>query len=284
VADPSPLTGAERDAFEAMSYFFRKQAGFSDVDAAELEQFVIQSLQEGHSVDTISLRLQETKAYKERFGKANEERKAQGFRVLSPAEIVGMENEYKALFRRYNLPADMFDTPEELRKYIAADVSGQEMSERLDIARDAVLSSDPSVRQMYRDWYAQGLTEGDAIAAVLDPRGEEAAVRKARAAKLGAYSREQSVGMSMSRAEELANMGVDANREQLGAVRDITRTAGALSARYGLAGGDQRTAEDAVLLGDADARDRIRKLDRAERASFGGSSAGGSGSLGAARY
>jgi hypothetical protein len=286
--DPSPMSGADRNAFEQLSYFFRQEAGFSDEDRAELEAVVRKALIEGYDDEaSITLQLNNTKAYKQRFGGVNEDRKAKGLAALSPRAIVGMEGEYKVLFRQYGLPADMFDSPDDLRKYVANDVSKTEMQDRLNLARAAVTSDDPFIRDTYRAWYASGLNEGDAIAAVLNPEKALPEIeRKVRAAQFGGAATQQGLGLTESRATELANLGGDPSRarQQFGAVKDIERRAGTLAGIYGQDYGGQRDAEDAVFLENSDAAERIRKIGSRERAEFGGRAAGDSRSLGSTRY
>lgn len=280
------LKGANRDAFLAMREFFR-DAGFAEQDIASLSTSVTDYLQQGYSADTIGMLLNDTDAYRRRFGVVNDQRKAKGLPVLKPGEIVGLERSYKTLFRQYGLPAGMFDSNEDFVKYIAGDVAPQEMQSRLDIARATVTADDPVVRETYQSWYAAGLNEGDALAAVLDPdRALPEIERKARSAALGGAATRQGVGVTQARAEELAAMGLDSARagQGFGQVAQIQARAGALAGRYGLDYEGQEDAEDAVFFGDAQASERIRKLGEREAAEFGGRGFGDSRSLGGRNY
>lgn len=280
------LSGTNRDAFLAMREFF-KEAGFAEADIASLSKSITEYLQQGYSGDTITLLLNESDAYKRRFGAVNDARKAKGLSVLKPRDIVGLENTYKTMFRTYGLPQGMFDSNDDFTKYIAGDVSPEEMRSRLDIARAAVTSDDPLVRDTYRNWYAAGLSEGDAIASVLNPdRALPELERKARSAALGGAASRQGVGINEARAAELASLGVDTNSaaQGFGQVAQIQRNAGQIADRYGLEYAGQRDAEDAALLGDAAAQDRIRKLGQREAAEFGARGSGDSRSLGGRSY
>jgi hypothetical protein len=286
VAAGDGLKGANRDAFLAMREFF-KDAGFNEQDISSLSSAITEYLQQGYSQDTIALLLNETDAYRRRFGAVNEQRKQRGLSVLKPGEIVQLENTYRTMFRQYGLPAGMFDSNEDFVKYIGGDVSPQEMQSRLDIARATVISDDPIIRDTYRAWYAAGLNEGDALAAVLNPeRALPEIERKARSAMLGGAANRQGVSVTQARAEELAAMGVDPNSAQqgFGKVADIQRNAGAIANRYGLAYEGQRDAEDAVFLNDAQSIERLRRLGQREAAEFGGRGIGDSRSLGSRNY
>lgn len=281
MAIDDPLKGAQRDAFEAMKGFFR-DAGFKGADYDSLVKAVTGYVQSGYSGDTISLLLNETDAYKRRF-KGNEERKKKGLPVLNPAEYLQMETSYKGLFRQYGLPAEMFDSSDDLTKYIVNEVSPSEMQDRLNLARSAVTSDNPAIRDTYRAWYASGLNEGDAIAAVLDPgRSLPEIERKVAAAQFGAAATRQSLALSQQRAEELAALGADTRDAvaAFGQVADIGVNAGAIASRYGLDYAGQRDAEDAVLLGDAAAARRVKRLGEREAAEFGGRGVADSRSFG----
>lgn len=274
------LSGMQRDIYKALEQKF-KEFGLQTL-VPQIKEYIVQ----GYSADTISTLLQETKEYRERF-KGNEVRRKAGRPVLSPADYIGMEDQFKSMFRNALIPKDLFDTNDELAKYIGKSISVNEMQDRVNLARASVRSDDPLIRDTYKAWYAMGLNEGDAIAAMLDPgKGLAEAERKARAVQFGGAATRQGVGLSQARAEELANMGVDPSSAQqgFGQVADIQRNAGTLASRYGMEYGGQADAEDAVFLNDASATNRIKKLGQRESAEFGGRGVGDSRSLGRSSY
>jgi hypothetical protein len=279
------MTGAQRNAFELLNSTLRT-AGFTGDDLKQLSAQVQDYLIQGYENATISVLLMESEPYKRRF-KGNEERKKKGLPVLSPADYIGIETEFKNMFRQYGLPKDMFDSNEDLTKYISANVSADEMQDRLNIARSSVRSDDPAVRDTYRKWYAAGLNEGDALAAVLNPdKALPELERKARAAMFGGAASSQGLGLDQSRAEALANMGVNAEnaRQGFGQVADLQRNAGSIAGRYGLDYQGQEDAENAVFLNDAAATNRIKKLGQREAAEFGSRGAGDSRSISRGSY
>jgi hypothetical protein len=276
----NPLSGAQRDAFLALENLFKSYGLESLVD--NIKQYVIQ----GYSADTIQILLTESKEYKERFA-ANEARRKAGLRVLSPAEYIQTENQYQNMMRAYGLPRGFYDSRDDFRKFLENDVAPAELEQRVQAARATVLSDDEMTRQTYKNWYAAGLNEGDAIAAILDPnRALPEIEKKARAAALGSAASRQGVGTTASRAEELAGLGVSAEDAMrgYGQVADIQRNAGTVASRYGMEYQGQRDAEDAVFLNNAAAAQRIKKLGQREAAEFGGRGVGDSRSLGRGSY
>ncbi len=270
----------QRDAFVALENLF-KSYGLESL-VGNIKEYVIN----GYSADTIQILLQESPEYKQRF-KANDARRKAGLRVLSPAEYVQTENAYKSTMRNYGLPKGFYDQQSDFEKFLAGDVSPQELEQRVQGARATVLSNDPMVRETYKAWYASGLNEGDAIAALLDPnRALPDIEKKANAAKLGAASNRQGVGIDKARAQELINMGVNADnaQAQFGQVAQIQQNAGHLAQRYGLEYNGQLDAENAVFLNDASATQRIKKLGARESAEFGGRGVGDSRSLSHGSY
>lgn len=276
------LSGVQRDAFEALRSLFASYGLESLTD--NIKNYVIQ----GYSADTIQILLQDSKEYKERFA-ANEARRKKGFRVLSPAEYIETEKAYERMLFNAGLPKGFYDSKDDYRKFLENDASPVELEQRIAVAKAAVQSDNPYIRDTYKAWYAAGLSEGDAIAAVLDPvMGGGLAEKKMRAtvAALGGAAQQQGVGTSFARAEQLANLGVSAESAQqgFGQVAQIQRNAGNIASRYGLEYNGQADAENAVFLNDASAANRIKKLGQRESAEFGGRGVGDSRSLGNRNY
>ncbi len=273
------ISGAQRDAFLALESLF-KSYGLESL-VGNIRDYAVQ----GYGSDVVTTLLTESPEYRARF-KANEDRKKKGLRVLSPAEYIQTENAYKATLRNYGLPQGFYDSQDDYQKFLGNDVSPQELEQRVQAARATVLSDNPQVRDTYKAWFASGLSEGDAISALLDPnRAMPEIEKKARAAALGAASNQQGVGINKSRAEYLANMGVSGENanQQFGQVAEIDRNAGRLSGIYG-SDYNQADAENAVLLNDSAATQKIKKLGQQEAAAFGGRGVGDSRSIGRGSY
>jgi hypothetical protein len=276
----STLSGPQKDAFAYLSSLF------ASYGLASLAPVIKDYLIQGYSGDTIQLLLPETKEYKERFA-ANDTRIKNGLAALPPAQYIASENQYRNVLRSYGLPQGFYDDTSDYRKFLESDVSPSELETRVQAAKATVLSDNPTVRDTYNQWYASGLNQGDAIAAVLDPeRALPGLQKKVTAAQLGGAASMQHLSLDQSRAEQLANMGVSGDNavQQFGQVADIQHNAGAIAHRYGLDYQGQQDAENAVFLNDANATQRIKKLGQRETAEFGGRGVGDSRSLGKSNY
>src|SRR6478752_6861900 len=84
------LSGTERDAYAAISALF-KSYGLESL-AGKVYDYV----KNGYSADTVSILLQDTKEYKERFA-GNELRKKAGLPVLSAGEYLATEASYRQI-------------------------------------------------------------------------------------------------------------------------------------------------------------------------------------------
>lgn len=255
------LEGEDRDAYLAIVNTL-KTYGLESL-AADVLAFI----QQGYSEDTINILLQETKAYKQRFV-ANEARRKAGLQVLSPGEYLAVERAYRQVMTASGLPAGFYDTPDDFTKWIEADVSAQEVQERVGIAESMVNSIDPNTRQTWEQWYSHG----DMVAYALDRTRATAVIdRQWKAAQIGGTATSQGMSIDSSLAERIADNGVNAAqaRQGFGLARQISDTASKLSAIYG----GSYTEDDAtreVFLSDEQAARKRRGLASQERAQFSG--------------
>ena len=83
-----------------------------DLLYSQFKQYGLESLvegikgliQENVSPSEFAIRLQDTDAYKKRFA-ANQDRIKAGLRALTPAEYIGLEDQYQNIMRNYGLPS-----------------------------------------------------------------------------------------------------------------------------------------------------------------------------------
>lgn len=272
------------DAFSLLERIFT-QYGLASL-VPKIKDYIIA----GNTGDTIALQLAETQEYKTRFS-GNEIRKTKGLAVLSPAEYIGMEGQYKDLFRQYGLPTGLYDSASSISTYLGNDVSASEMDGRLQIARKTVRSDNPSTRDAYMRWYAAGMTEGDAIAAVLDPsRAIPELERKQRSAGiLGAANwhglGEGTGGVDIGVAELLGDRGVtedDANRG-FAAIKQFVKPTQEIARRY-KTDYTITDAESEVFFNAASSREKREKLYNREISEFSGSQQASAKSFGQGRY
>lgn len=231
---------------------------------------VLDMLHAGDPADIIPIKLQETPEYKARFA-ANEARKRKGLPVLAPAEYIENERQYRDRFRRYGLPSTFYDSQDDYRKFLEADMSPQELEDLIVDAQVSYLSAPAEERRAWQDLY--GYTPDIALASMLDPeRGET--LRKRQIAAVGisaeaqrAFRGEYSPGVQ--RAEELASLGVSQQEAQRG-YRDIAGRVANDQFLGKLAGENITTKdlEDEALFGDElSAAKRRRAIDQ-ERGRF----------------
>jgi hypothetical protein len=235
-------------------------------------------MKQGLSENAIVIQLQDTDAYRKRFA-GNELRRKAGLAVLAPAEYVATETAYKDVFRQYGLPAGFYDSTNDLTKFIGADVSPAELAQRAQSAQKMWLSGNQDYRNVWRDYY--GLSDGDAIASILDPKTALPMIeQKMTATQIGAAAGRQGLDVDRKRAEFVAAHGVDEDA----ALRGYTEIAGELDTAQSIAkrfGEDftQTDAENDALLGLASAQRKKKDLFGKEAALFSGRSGANQGSL-----
>jgi hypothetical protein len=115
-------------------------------------------IQSNVSPSEFAIRLQDTDAYKKRFA-ANQDRIAQGLKALTPAEYIGLEDQYQNIMRNYGLPAsyyskDSMGTQAGFNKFIANDVSAAELEDQSCLLhKKRVMEANPQVQQALRQFY-----------------------------------------------------------------------------------------------------------------------------------
>ena len=244
--------------------------------APKIQEFV----QAGFSPDTVTLKLQETPEYQQRFI-GNTARKKAGLSVLSPKEYLATEDAYRQIMRTTGLPKGFYDSPDDFSKFIEIDVSPTELKQRVDLAQTAIDNADPYYTRTLQEMY--GLSNGDMIAQVLDPqRALPFITKQAQAVQFGAAAVRQGLQVAKPVAEQYAGMGVTEQQAEQGfqAVAQILPTAERLGQIYGQ-NYNQEQALSEVFGGpmSADAIQRRRRLVEMEQSSFAGRAGVGRSSL-----
>jgi len=260
----TPAQTTYNDAYEML------KAKLAEWGIDDLGDDVINTLVQGYSPDVATLVIQDTPQYKKRFA-ANDARIKAGLPALSPAEYVSTERSYISTLRKYGLPQGFYDQPEDFQKWLAADVSPEEMDQRANVARQAYVDASQDVKDQWQQLY--GLTPGDAVATFLD---EKTAVnllnKRAQAVTVSAEAERAFRGkyqLSASRAEELVNGGVSQEQAQ-GGFADVASRLNRDQFLGRLAGEDftQREAENEVMLNDASAKAERERIYNAEKGRF----------------
>ena len=233
----------------------------------------------GVSPSEFTLRLRETDAYKKRFA-ANEARIKNGLRALSESEYIRNEDAYQEVMRRRGLPPEYYATGDlgvqkGFEALLAGDVSSTELEDRIVTAQDRVLNANPEISKMLKEFYP-GISNGDILAYVLDPANAINAIkRKITAAEIGVAAKAEGLTSGLTRAEELATMGITGEVAKQGyrTVAGVTPRAGTLAEIYGQTPYTQATAETEVfgLAGSVEAANQRKKLTELETRAFQGS-------------
>lgn len=231
---------------------------------------VRQMLVDGDPIELVPLKLQETREYKERFA-ANEARRRRGLPVLSPAEYIATERQYRDRMRRYGLPPGFYDSQDDFKKFLESDMSPEELEDRVVDAQTQYLSAPVEERANWARLY--GYTPDVAVASMLDPeRGEIVRKRQMAAVSIASEATRAFRGgyeLNAGRAEDLASKGVtgqDARRayQDIAGRRDNDKLLGSLA---GQSITDQDLEGDAFEM-DAAATDKLRRARQAEQSRF----------------
>jgi hypothetical protein len=165
--------------------------------------------------DAIIFAIREQPAYQRRFA-GNAARLRAGLSELSPAEYIGLENQFRQTLQSNGLPANFYDQPDDFKSFIEGDVSNSELNERVQQGYRAVADADPAVKEQMRNLY--GVSEGQLAAYFLDPqRTAPLLTRQAQAANIAARGLEQG-GMQLTGqfAEDLARRGITEQQARAG--------------------------------------------------------------------
>ena len=265
-------------------------AEFNKYGLGSLVEGIKGLIQENVSPSEFAIRLQNTDAYKQRFA-ANQDRIKQGLRALTPAEYIGLEDQYQNIMRNYGLPAsywskDSMGTQAGFNKFIANDVSAAELEDRIATAQKRVINADVNVTNALKQFYPD-ITNADILAYTLDPTNAlENIKRKITAAEIGGAALGQGLMTSAASAEDLAKYGITKAQAQqgYGTIAEFLPTAeklGDIYSKQGLGDYTQGTAEQEIFgtAGAADAARKRKKLTQLEQAQFGGSSGQAQGAL-----
>jgi hypothetical protein len=274
---------AKRDRQSAYDILYNE---FNKYGLGSLVEDIKGLIQSNVSPSQFAIELQNTKAYQQRFS-ANQDRIKAGLRALTPAEYVGLEDQYQNIMRNYGLPAtyytkDATGKQSGFDKFLSGDVSAVELEDRIATAQQRVLNSNPEVLTALKQFYPD-INNADILAYTLDPTNALTNIkRKVTAAEIGGAALAQGLQAQGGTAESLAGLGVTKSQAQQGytEIAGLLPRASQLSDIYGQDGYTQGTAEAEVFntAGAAEAKKKRQKLTALEQAAFSGSS--GVGALG----
>ena len=279
-------------AYEVLSAWF-KEYGIDDESSGQnsLSSLIWGWIKDDKSSDWIKLELRKTDQYRARFpGMEAISRKGM---AMSEAEYVATERAYLQVLSAAGLDS-VYGNRADYGRFIASEVSAQELAGRVQIAKDYVNMYAPqSVKQQLRDLY--GMDDAQMAAYVLDTSEgkkkslaalESEYAKRQSQAQVGGAAVDTGLGISTPLRDQIAEAGYNYNQAMTGLGRakteaDPYRRLGNL---YGVATStDELIQENFGLGGGAEATTKKRKLASKERAAFSGSSALSAGSLAANR-
>jgi hypothetical protein len=253
---------------------------FKQYGLADLVEPLKNLITSGASPAEFTIKLRESEPYKKRFA-ANAQRISKGLKALDEASYLAMEDQYQEVMRQYGLPASYYTKDATGRQpgfeqLIANDVSNIELRDRLTVAQDRVLKSNPEVLNALRDFYPD-INNGDILAYTLDPKNAIKDIqRKVTAAEIGGAAMQSGLGTNLARAEELQRYGVDKASATTGfaTIGAGLQRGSELASIYGEDPYTQATAESEIfnVPGAAEARKQRQRVTGLEKAAFGGQS------------
>lgn len=265
------LSGEKRDAYMAINNLF------SSYGLQSLAGKIFEYIQNGYSADTISILLQDTPEYKQRFA-GNEIRRQKGLPVLSPAEYLSTESSYRQLMRQAGLPIGFYDQASDFNDFIGKDVSPTELKSRVDLASQATALASPEYKRALQQMY--GIDDASLTAYFLD---EERSVpilqRQAAAAQIGAEAMRRGLGVT-EKAEEYALAGVTAQQaaQAYGTISQLLPDYEGIGSAFNTQIG-QQDFEESLLGGQGQATQKIERLASWNRARAKGASGGAQAGL-----
>lgn len=241
------LTGSQRDAYEALKNVF------SGYGLGSLAGKIFDYVKNGYSADTISILLQQTPEYKQRFA-GNDIRQQKGLPVLSPAEYLSTEASYRQLMRQSGLPEGFYDQPSDFTDFIGKDVSPTELKSRVDLASQASVLASPQLKQALQSMY--GIDDSHITAYFLDPeRALPTITKQAAAAQIGAEALKRGLQVS-SHAEDYAIAGVSETQaaQAYGQIAQQLPGYSTIASQYGMHVGQSDL--EASIFGATNAQDQ----------------------------
>jgi hypothetical protein len=293
--NPAENPGQEAARGSARTYLqgLFQQFGFDSADIETLMTLVDGWIGEGLAdvgTDAILMKFRGTDVYKRRF--SGMQALIERGQAISEAEYIELERGYRRVLSSYGLPPEFYDNYDDYAKFIANDVSIQEVEERVFAANEMLNNADPSVLAELQDYY--GVTQGGALAYLLDAdKAQETIRQQVRAAQIGGSAERYGFTMDRTQSERLASstvgLGADPfNPNTRGQLESTFANARVMADRERtLSGIDNETWSDMDTLdaafGDGTKRLQSQRRARREAARFSGSGGAGRTALSQSR-
>lgn len=252
-----------------------------------LADWIMQNVVEGTDAATVYLRLRETPQYKQRFPAMEElQRQARaGGRGYTEADYIALENSYREVLSTSGLPARLWDSSDDFAALMKGQVSPSEVQQRVDAAKEAVLSTDPNTRAQLLRLYGID-TQALMGYALVPDRGADEIRRTATTAIMAGMGAAAGLGSSLSREQwERYSGEMIQSQAGFGEIRSAIESAYAISdtqSRLASLEGERFTESDALditVMKDAGKSLASEQRARREKARFSATSGISSGSL-----
>lgn len=269
---PAPAPAGPAFNQGAYDLFRNMLAGWGIPMGADMEAIIQKAVVDGLGPQNIELvvpDLQNTDTWNKRFA-GWKQRVANGYNQISVGEYLALENQYKRIMESAGMPVGFYDDHSDFGRFIAKNVSPDELQNRVQAAVTMANEVDPTARGLLTSFY--GVGTGDIAAYFLDPnRALPSLDKQYKAVNVAKFAKRAGLDpVSATRFEDLVDRGVTEQQAAAGysTVAQFTDTFGQLARIYG-GTFDQNDAEEDVFFNNNEKR---QKLMRREQAAFGGSS------------
>lgn len=204
------------DAYASMDRFLT-QYGLGAGSEFDLRDWARNWLkQPNYNEDVFINALQETDAFKTRFGALNDQRRGAGLPMLTPAEILEYEQTAQSIMRAAAMPAGFYDNWRDYQDLMANGVSPDELAQRVDGYRQLAYNLPPEVRQVFADWFGPG-DVGAVAAYFADPdKALPIIQRQLTMAEISGAGNIMGIDVGQGTAGQLADLGIDFREAQQG--------------------------------------------------------------------
>lgn len=273
------LTGDNRDAYASL------RTMFNNMGLGTLAPKIYEYAKQGYGADLISMLLQDTPEYKQRFA-ANTARTKAGLPVLSPAEYLSTEGAYRQILQDAGLPKGFYDSVTDFTNWIAGDTSPTELKGRVDLAVSNTMQANPASVQALKDLY--GVDQSYITAYFLDQKTALPLLQKqSQAAQFGAEALKRGLQLNGSNLEDMVTSGLSQSQVSQGfqAVAEALPNIQAIAARYGTDFTQSNLEQDFIEGGvgqtdmgsTSNKRKTLASQERALFSGFGGATSQGLG-------
>ena len=226
------------------------------------------------ATSTAAAQIRQTDVYKARFAgnemrkKAVQDAMARGemptMSELSEAKYIELEDSYREVLKKANVPAQFYSNTTYLAKMIGNDLSTGEVAARASLAKQAASQANPEIKQQLQSLY--GISENQVAAFFLDPElGKETidTVAAGNAAILAASAARSGLTLSKTQAEALAQRAAPTNEQAVISETVFAETARTAGLSQASVSGEQATvnAEDVILAstGNLESQAKLEK-------------------------